>query len=237
MNHHISRQIVFWLLLANCLLLIANCFSQNIGINITGASPDASSGLDVNFTNKGVLIPRIVLTATNSASPVTSPATSLFVYNTATAGISPNNVTPGYYYWDGSQWIRIFSGSGSPGPRWDQIQAPLGNLSLAHAGYITNFTFNSVTTSSAFTLSSSSLTTGRVLDVQSSAATGINFAFNAQSASNNGYAVRAYKTSTAAATNANFGDRIATIFSQTDAPNTIAVFAAANDATATQSIG
>lgn len=29
------------------------------------------------------------------------------VYNTATAGTAPNNVTPGFYYWDGTQWIRL----------------------------------------------------------------------------------------------------------------------------------
>ncbi len=28
---------------------------------------------------------------------------SLLVYNTATAGTSPNNVTPGFYYWNGAK--------------------------------------------------------------------------------------------------------------------------------------
>jgi hypothetical protein len=37
-------------------------------------------------------------------------ATSLLVYNTATAGAAPNNVTPGYYYWDGVKWLRLLSG-------------------------------------------------------------------------------------------------------------------------------
>jgi len=51
------------------------------------------------------LIPRIALTQTTSPSPVTSPAQSLLVYNTATI----NDVTPGYYYWDGSKWVRLLS--------------------------------------------------------------------------------------------------------------------------------
>lgn len=97
------------------LLLIANLTAisikaQNVGINSSGNSPDASAGLDVNFTDKGLLIPRVALTATNSASPITSPTTSLLVYNTATAGSSPNNVHPGYYFWTGSIWERIYSG-------------------------------------------------------------------------------------------------------------------------------
>lgn len=84
-----------------------------IAINTTGANPDASAGLDVSFTNKGVLIPRVALTATNVPSPVTSPADGLLVYNTATAGTAPNNVIPGFYYWTTatSKWNMLFSGS------------------------------------------------------------------------------------------------------------------------------
>lgn len=80
---------------------------QNIGINSTGTSPDASAGLDVSYPDKGLLIPRVALTAANSASPIVSPATSLIIYNTATAGSVPNDVTPGYYFWDGSVWKKV----------------------------------------------------------------------------------------------------------------------------------
>lgn len=48
--------------------------------------------------------PRVALTASNSASPITSPAEGLLVYNTVAAGTYPYNVVPGYYYWDGSAW-------------------------------------------------------------------------------------------------------------------------------------
>lgn len=80
-------------------------FGQNIGINSTGAPPAASAMLDVSSSNSGLLIPRVALTATNVAGPITSPATSLLVYNTATAGTTPNNVIPGYYYWNGTSWV------------------------------------------------------------------------------------------------------------------------------------
>jgi hypothetical protein len=76
-----------------------------------GATPDASAKLDVSATNKGLLAPRVALTATNVAGPITAPATSLLVYNTATAGAAPNNVTPGYYYWNGSAWVRFDTGN------------------------------------------------------------------------------------------------------------------------------
>jgi hypothetical protein len=81
--------------------------SAQTGIGTT--TPDASAKLDVSSTNKGFLPPRIALTALNSASPVTSPATGLLIFNTSTVGIIPNQVTPGYYYWDGvnSKWVRL----------------------------------------------------------------------------------------------------------------------------------
>lgn len=94
------------------ILVSGTLHAQNIGINSTGAVPNASAMLDVVSTNSGILIPRVALTATNAAGPVTSPANSLLVYNTATAGTAPNNVTPGYYYWEtaSSRWLPVLSG-------------------------------------------------------------------------------------------------------------------------------
>jgi hypothetical protein len=77
------------------------------GIGTTTPSPSAK--LEVASSNQGFLPPRIALTATNAASPVTSPATGLLVYNTATTGTAPNNVAPGYYYWNGSAWVAVLS--------------------------------------------------------------------------------------------------------------------------------
>lgn len=64
---------------------------------------------------KGILIPRVALTQTTSNAPVgASVATSLLVYNTATV----NDVTPGFYYWDGTQWVRQTGGATGPqGPQ------------------------------------------------------------------------------------------------------------------------
>lgn len=52
--------------------------------------------------------------------------------------------------------------------RWNEIQVPNGNLILNHGGYTTSFTFNSVTTNTAFSMSSSSLTSGYVLGLSTS---------------------------------------------------------------------
>jgi hypothetical protein len=100
-----KKQLIVLFLGVVCIVFSAN--SQSVGISSTVVTPDASSMLDIQATNKGLLIPRVALTATNNAAPIAAPATSLMVYNTATAGVAPNNVTPGYYYWNGTMWVRF----------------------------------------------------------------------------------------------------------------------------------
>lgn len=94
------------------ILILALFFSLNAiaqtGIGTT--TPHASAKLDVTATNKGFLPPRVTLTSTTDVSTIASPATGLLIYNTATAGTAPNNVVPGYYYWNGSTWIQISGG-------------------------------------------------------------------------------------------------------------------------------
>ena len=89
-------------------------FSQNIAVNTSGNAADASALLDISATNKGLLIPRVALTITTSNVPVGAGiATSLLVYNTATV----NDVSPGYYYWGGTSWVRATGGAiGPTGP-------------------------------------------------------------------------------------------------------------------------
>jgi hypothetical protein len=87
----------------------------NVGVGTN--APNGTAKLDISSTTKGVSIPNVALTATNSPSPITkgdNTAASageikvgLMVYNTATTGTVPNNVTPGYYYWDGAKWARF----------------------------------------------------------------------------------------------------------------------------------
>mgnify|MGYP006911039213 FL=1 len=82
-------------------------FSAQTGIGT--ATPNASAKLEVYATNKGFLPPRVSLTGSTDVSTIASPATGLLIYNTATAGTSPNNVVPGFYYYDGSKWQRLIN--------------------------------------------------------------------------------------------------------------------------------
>jgi len=95
-------------------LLFSNFTDAQVGISTdNNFTPNTSSILEVSSTNKGVLLPRVALTATNVSAPITGtvPA-SLMIYNTATAGTGNTAVTPGFYYWSGgsnAKWIRVVS--------------------------------------------------------------------------------------------------------------------------------
>jgi len=71
-----------------------------------GSSPmsmNPNSVLEIESTNKGLLIPRVALTSTTSFAPLLAHVEGMNVYNTATA----NDVTPGNYYNDGTNWIKV----------------------------------------------------------------------------------------------------------------------------------
>jgi hypothetical protein len=90
-----------------CIILFTGrLFSQeNVGIGTT--TPDPSSLLDLSSANKGLLIPRVVLSSPgNSTSPVNNPAVGLLVYN------SGGSMASGFWYWNGSQWSQIGTGGG-----------------------------------------------------------------------------------------------------------------------------
>lgn len=95
---------------------LAFCLIAKAQTGIGTSSPAASAKLEVNSSTQGFLPPRIALTGTNDNSTIKNaagtsitPATGLLVYNTTVAGTSPNNVTPGFYYYNGSNWIRLIN--------------------------------------------------------------------------------------------------------------------------------
>lgn len=89
------------------LSLLPSLLFAQVGIGTN--TPNASAILDITSTNKGFLPPRVALTGTADVNTIASPTTGLFIYNSATAGTSPSNVTPGLYYYDGSKWQRVIN--------------------------------------------------------------------------------------------------------------------------------
>ena len=100
------------------LFLLFSICNLNAQVGIGTTTP--AGALDLNptvATNYGFVAPRIALTALNAQAPVVNPQggaipAGTVVYNTATAGVAPNNVGPGLYYWNGTKWVAF---AGSPG--------------------------------------------------------------------------------------------------------------------------
>ena len=74
--------------------------AQNIGINSTGAAPDASAILDVSANNKGMLVPR--MTSARRIA-IANPAKGLLVYDSTTTA---------FWFHNGSTWTQL-SGAGN----------------------------------------------------------------------------------------------------------------------------
>ena len=75
--------------------------SQNIGINTTGALPDAKAMLDISSTTSGLLIPRMT---TVQRDQITNPPTGLYIYNLTTKAFNVFN---------GTAWESIATNSNS----------------------------------------------------------------------------------------------------------------------------
>ena len=87
-------------------------FSLTVTAQVGIGTTTPAGALDVTSTSDGLLIPRVALTiGANLPFPLSSPAVSELIYNTASVGSSPNIVTPGFYYWAGSRWERFVTGT------------------------------------------------------------------------------------------------------------------------------
>lgn len=84
-------------------LLFAVATQAQVKIGDNPTTINASSMLEVESTNKGLLFPRVALTSTTSFAPLASHVAGMTVYNTATAG----NVIPGLYVNNGTAWTKM----------------------------------------------------------------------------------------------------------------------------------
>lgn len=70
---------------------------------------NSNSLMELESTSKGMLLPRMTLSSTASFAPLSAHVQGMTVYNTVTAGSGTTAVSPGYYYNDGTQWVRILN--------------------------------------------------------------------------------------------------------------------------------
>ncbi len=84
------------------LVLISLNTKAQVGINTL--SPDAGAILDIESSNKGMLVPRVDIPDLDAIAPITGGGTqSLLVYNIG------SSTTEGFYYWDTTKtaWIPL----------------------------------------------------------------------------------------------------------------------------------
>ena len=95
------------LLFVSSVFCTTSVYAQNVGVGTS--SPDNSAKLDVSSTDGGLLIPRMTEVQRDA---IATPATGLMIFQT--------DGTAGFYYYDGSAWTAIGSGSGTQGPAGPQ---------------------------------------------------------------------------------------------------------------------
>ena len=110
-----------------------------VGIGTTNIQNGVEFQIESN--SKGLLIPRVALTATNVVAPVgPAPiAIGVLVFNTATAGAGITAVTPGFYYWSGTEWVALKSSPLAASQDWSLTGNAgtvfVGNTSLANVSF------------------------------------------------------------------------------------------------------
>lgn len=156
----------FYYLLISLFLSLPG-ISQNVGINPNGAPPNASAGLDVDFPDKGILIPRVALTGSANFAPLAAHVAGMVVYNTATI----SDITPGFYYNDGTKWIAGFPAGNTLGDMlyWNGsawVVLPAGTpgqilqFSSANIPAWIGSAFMNLTTTAASAIAATTATTG-----------------------------------------------------------------------------
>lgn len=93
---------------------------------VSTETPKTGALLELDSPNKGLLMPRVELSATNSVVPFNANSASIAmsdllgmtVYNTKSSGSGDTAVTPGIYYNDGSKWVKVGGGSTSAEIPW-----------------------------------------------------------------------------------------------------------------------
>ncbi|HUH35747.1 MAG TPA: tail fiber domain-containing protein [Moheibacter sp.] len=93
--------------LISALFSLSFAYSQ-MGIGTVQPQTGALLELDATIVKGGLLLPRVELYSTTVSGPLTEHVQGMVLYNTRIiAGI--NGVSPGFYYNDGSKWIKLES--------------------------------------------------------------------------------------------------------------------------------
>jgi len=105
--------------------------TEGVSIAPSVTTPDPSAMLDVQSSNKGVLIPRMAESDKNS---INNPAEGLLIYQTDNAS--------GYYYYDGSNWVPLGGNQKMAKVTFSEMTAMSNNLTNDDLGLMVFVTSN-----------------------------------------------------------------------------------------------
>ena len=146
------KKVILWVF-----LLISGLTFAQVGVGTE--NPESSAMFQVESSNKGVLITRVTLSGTNDTTTIAIPTEGLLIYNTATASFGDTAVSPGFYYFNGTEWKRLLN-SGNVVSNTASITAntlAISNLPGAVFTGNTTVASNIYTTTQDFVFGSSSL--------------------------------------------------------------------------------
>lgn len=104
-------------------------YSQNGSVGIGTESPDNSALLHLVSGSKGFLAPSMTMEQRNQ---IQEPAFGLLIFQT--------DNTPGFYYYNGSQWIAL-AGGGASGSFWNEGGNTLTGASATYIGTLNDYPF------------------------------------------------------------------------------------------------
>ena len=92
------------------IMLVSFTKAQSVGIGT--ATPNASAKIEIEDSQRGILIPRISLTNVNTFGLVGNTQTeSILVYNSNASTTGGNG--KGFYFWNGTKWEKLATVSNS----------------------------------------------------------------------------------------------------------------------------
>lgn len=117
------------------IVLVTAVSQAQIKVGDNPTSINESAVVDIQSTNKGLLLPRVALTSTTVFAPLAAHVQGMQVYNTAITG----DVTEGVYYNDGTKWVKAVTGAVATEP-WNVVgtttPATLNTQSIYQMGSI-----------------------------------------------------------------------------------------------------
>ncbi len=127
-------------------ILLGGVTAANAQMRVGGnMRPDDGAILDLNPTgggsvsDRGLLLPRVQLSATNLAAPLAAHAKGMYVYNVAAAGSGATAVTEGIYINDGTQWVKVLvSGNIAIGDLPAEFIVNLGDKLVQNSTFVTD---------------------------------------------------------------------------------------------------